>query len=440
MREKVVALLARFIPENVEDKLKLRQILNNFSWLLGDKVLRLGLGVAVNLWIARYLGPDDFGILNYAIAVVAIVGPIATLGIEKLVIRDVVLLPEKKDNILGSAFYLRLTGSFLSLGIAFAAVALMNPGDSLRMFLVLIIAGGSVFQAFDIIDFWFQAKLLSRFTVVAKNTAFVIVTLLRVIFILSSFSVLSFAIAISLEYLLGAIGLLLVYRKSNKISDWKFNITIAKSLFFNSLPLLLTDIGIMIYMRIDQIMLMEMVGEKAVGIYSAAVRLVEVWYFIPIALVNSVFPVIIETKKIDEALYYRRLSKLYSAVTWMGLSVAVFVAFFADYIVYILYGNKYYGAGPILSISIWAGVFVFQGVARGLWIINENLQKYSYYFTFGAAFINVALNIILIPAMGGKGAAIATIISYFFSTIAIPLFIKPTRQSSVQLLKSFFWR
>ena len=190
-------------------------------------------------------------------------------------------------------------------------------------------------------------------------------------------------------------------------------------------------------MRIDQVMLGDMVSNEEVGIYSAAVRIAEVWYFIPMSIVSSVFPSIIDIKKANEILYIDRLQKLYTLMTWLGISVAVPMTFFPDVVISLLYGENYKGAENILSISTWAGIFVAQGVARGKWMIVENLQKYTFWYVGGAAILNIILNFFLIPVYKAQGAAVATIISYFFSVIIFPLLINKTRSSAVQLIKSF---
>ncbi|OGU74906.1 MAG: hypothetical protein A2V93_04345 [Ignavibacteria bacterium RBG_16_34_14] len=429
------------IPKAPSEKNKLKLIIKNFGWLFGDRILRLGVGVLTTIWIARYLGPSDFGLLNYAIAFVAIISALSTLGLDQIAVRNIVLAPQNKNETIGTAFFLRISGSIVLILLSIILVTIIRPNDSLSLLLILIVGSGTIFQSFDVIDFWFQSSLNSKYTVYAKNTAFGFVSLLRILFILTNSSIVYFAIAILIENILGGSFLAAVYTyKKEKISEWKARTTIAISLLKDSWPLILSGIAIMIYMRIDQIMLKEMLGDTSVGIYSAAVRLAEVWYFIPIAIVNSVFPILIETKKVSEAQYYRRLSKLYSGLTWMAIIVAIIISLGANYIVNFLYGNDYSGAGAILSLNIWAGIFVFQGIARGLWLISENLQKYSYYYTIGACIVNIGLNFYLIPIMEGKGAAIATLISYFFSVIIFPLFIKETRNSSVQLLKSFLWR
>jgi O-antigen/teichoic acid export membrane protein len=233
------------------------------------------------------------------------------------------------------------------------------------------------------------------------------------------------------------IGFIYFYFKEKKsIFLWKFDFKLAKKLLKNSWPLILSGIVVTIYMKIDQIMIKEMLGVKEVGKYAAAVTLSESWYFIPVIICNSLFPAIVNAKKVGETLYYERLQKLYNLMTWLSLSIAIFFTFFSKFIVNLLYGKEYMEAANVLTIHIWAGVFVFLGMASGKWLISENLQKYTAINTTIGAIINVILNYILIEKIGIKGAAISTLISYFFSAYFSLLFFKKTRKNFIRISKS----
>ncbi len=430
------------IWKRINDKLrsneKLQKIVYNTSWLFADRIIRMGIGVIVVIWIARYLGPEQFGIYNYAIAFVALFTAFSTLGLEHIVIREIVRHPDKKNEIIGTAFVLKLTASFITVGIISAIIFLLRPDDSLTRMMVIIIAGAMIFQSFDIIDFWFQSQVQSKYSVLAKNTAFLFIAGVHIGLILSGAPLIAFAWARLGEIFLFAAGLLFFYYYTgSSLQQLSIHRDRAKKLLRDSWPLILSGIMIMIYMRIDQVMLGEMIGEKSVGIYSAAIRLTEVWYFIPTAILISVFPSIIETKSQDEKLYYKRLQRLYTLFTWMAITIAVIIMFLAKPVINLLYGADFSAASSVLVISIWAGVFVFQGLARAKWLIAENLQKYSYYFTGMGVVFNVILNVILIPKYGAAGAAIATLITQFIVVLPAPLFLKQTRKSTIMLLRSF---
>jgi polysaccharide transporter, PST family len=400
----------------------------------------MGIGVIVIIWIARYLGPEQFGIYNYAIAFVALFTALAHLGLDNIVVRDIVSRPEQKNEILGTAFFLKLSAGTTTVGLITLVIFLLRPDEPLIRVMVLIIAGTLIFQSFDIIDFWFQSQVRSKYTVLAKNGAFLFIGGVQIGLIIGGASLVAFAWARLGEYLLSAIGLVIFYYYTgSKISGLNYSAGRARQLLRDSWPLILSGIMIMLYMRIDQVMLGEMVGDASVGIYSAAIRLTEVWFFIPTAILISVFPNIIKTKKQDEGLYYRRLQRLYTFLTWMAILIALMVTALAEPLIRFLYGNAFQATSSVLVISIWTGIFVFQGLARGKWLLAENLQRYSYWFSGIGVLINISLNLILIPKFEAYGAAIATLVTQFIVVIPAPLLFAKTRLSTVMILRSFLF-
>ena len=193
-------------------------------------------------------------------------------------------------------------------------------------------------------------------------------------------------------------------------------------------------------MKIDQVMIKEMLGNEAVGQYAVAVRISEAWYFIPIVITSSLFPAIINAKKVSEKLYYERLQKLYDLMVWMAIAIALPMTFFSDWVVELLYGKEYNKAGDVLMIHIWAGVFVFLGVAQGkFWIVN-NLQKQQFLVTLSCMIVNVFLNLFLIYPFGVNGAALATLISYGLGSLFFPLLFKDVRPMMFLTYKTFCLR
>ncbi len=429
------------MSEQIRSNEALKKILYNTSWLFADRIIRMGIGVIVIIWIARYLGPEQFGIYNYAIAFVALFTALSTLGLDHIVVREIVRQPDKKDEIVGSALLMRFLASVITVVLISLIIFLLRPDDALTRMMVIIIASAMIFQSFEVIDFWFQSQVQSKYTVIAKNAAFLFISGVHIGLILSEASLIAFAIARLGEMFLFAVGLVFLYRYSGSaLRKLRFRLKQATHLLRDSWPLILSGIMVMLYMRIDQVMLGEMIGDTSVGIYSAAIRLTEVWFFIPTAILISVFPNIIETKKKDEGLYYRRLQRLYTTLTWMAIAIALVVMFLANPVIQVLYGQEFQAAGSVLVISIWAGVFVFQGLTRSKWLVAENLQKYTYFFTGIGVIINIILNLILIPKYEASGAAIATLITQFTVVIPAPFLFKKTRLSSVMILQSFLFK
>lgn len=421
-----------------------KKISFNIGWLFFDKVFRLGVGLVVSVWIARYLGPEQFGTWNYAIALVAIYSAFATLGLDSIVIKRLVNKSSPQGVLLGSAFLLRIFGGLFTVIVSVLTVYLLNGGDHLLLIITLITSFGLVFQSFDVLDYYFQSKVESKYTVYAKNSAFALISIAKIVLILTGAQLIDFVWASLIEIIIGSITMTILYQraKGQQIRTWKINLQVVKYLLKESWPLILSGVVIMIYMRIDQIMLEKMDGEKSVGIYSAAVRIAEVWYFIPMVITASVYPALIEARKINKEILHKRIQKLYNLLASMSVMLALFVTFFSGYIIHFLYGQAYLGAGPILSLTIWAGIFVFLGVANNQYLIIEGETRILFYRTLIAGCLNVLLNLLLIPKYHGIGAAIATLIAYGEAVFGIVLF-KKTRRHTVFLLKSFnpfYWK
>lgn len=399
---------------------KLRKVAVNTSWLFADRILRMGIGLVVGVWVARYLGPEQFGLYNYAIAFVALLTPFATLGLEQIVIREFVRGSSSQDEILGTTFFLKLAGGIVTLVLATIAISLVRSGDRLSGCLVGILSAGTIFQAFDTIDLQFQWQIQSKYTVIAKNTVFIIITFVKLSLIQLAAPIVAFAWVGLIESALGAVGLVIAYCvRGYSLWLWRWSLTRAITLLKESWPLMLAGLAVMIYLRIDQLMLGEMIDAQAVGIYSVATRISEVWYFIPTAIVSSIFPSIIEAKGRSESLYYQRLQKLIRLMVVVSTAIAIPMTFLSKTVVLALFGEEYIAASSILAIHIWGAIFVFMGVATSPWFVTEGLAKLEFQRTLLGAVINVLLNLVLIPTYSGSGAAIATVISHaiacFFS-------------------------
>jgi polysaccharide transporter, PST family len=432
----------RFLPPWLRARITLRpnlqEILANTSWLFADKILRMGVGLLVGVWIARYLGPRQYGLWNYAIAFAALFGALATLGLDSIVMRELVRCPDKTNELLGTAFALKLIGGILTLLITVGAVAVLRNDDALTIWLVAISAAASIFQSVNVIEFYFQAKVQSRFAVIAGSSAFALVTVIKIFLLLFSGTLIAFAIAGLGEIALTSLFLIFAYRARGKRTlDWTVNRQLLFKLLQDSWPLLLAGLAVTLYMRIDVVMLQIMAGEHEVGIYAAATRISEIWYFLPVLIVASVSPSIIRCHGIDNALYLRRMRRLYFLMAWLAIGVSFPISLMSGRIVELLYGPEFASAAPVLAIHLWACFAVFLGVASSQFLVVEHLQKISFYRTLIGLACNVVLNLVLIPGMGAQGAAIATVISYFIATYSI-VFFKASRAHTIYLLMAPF--
>ncbi len=407
----------------------------NTGWLFFGRTSRMVTALFVGVYVARYLGPSNFGLLSYAGSFVGLFSAIATLGLDNIVVRDLVRYEKKRDELLGTTFVLKIIGSILLLGIVAAAVR-FTTNDNFTNLLIFIIAVATIFQSFNVIDFYFRSKVLSKYVVYAQIISGISSAIIKLLFIYFRIGLVYFAAVMIVESIILAIGFITTYTKQKlNIFNWRIKFYLAKRLLRDSWPLILSGIAISIYMRIDQVMIKEMITPGAVGNYAVAVRLSEVWYFIPMAITSSLFPAIINAKKVSEKLYHRRLQKLYDLMTWLAIGIALPITFLANDIIRLLFGVQYQDAAGVLRIYVWAGVFVFLGVASSQYLIAENYTKISFSTTFVGGIVNVILNIIMIPRYGINGAAIATLISYCVATFFIGCIPKTSKQA-VLMLKS----
>jgi PST family polysaccharide transporter len=413
------------------------------GWLMVDRVVRMGMGLFVGVWVARYLGPEQFGSLNFAISFVALFGSITSLGMEAIIMREILHKAEDANEILGTAVALRSGAGLLCVGIAIGAVRLIQSHDRQAILLVSILSLTLIFQAFDTIDVFFQSQVRSKISVWAKNGAFLIFAVVRVALICAKAHLWVFAAAMIGETACGAAGLFLGYEWSGyRVSSWRPSKKRAVLLLQQSWPVIFTGMAIMVYMRLDMVMLKTMKGDFAVGLYAAATRVSEVWYFIPQAIVSSVSPAIMRVKD-NPQLLNARLSRLFSLMTLSACVIGSVVALASHFVIRILYSNSYIGAGPVLAVHIWASVFVFLGVAQYPWDISRNLVKLGMYRTVLGAVINVAMNLYLIPRYSAMGAAIATVVSYAVSGVFANVLSARTRPIFYMQMRSFipgkFW-
>jgi polysaccharide transporter, PST family len=410
--------------------------LGNASWLYADRLLRMAVGLFVGVWLARYLGPAVFGQYSYAYTLAALFGAVATLGLDRIVVRELVNMPEAKHEWLGSALALRLFGGVLAGSAMVVSVILLRPEDTLTQILVAVLATGLVVQSLDVLDLWFQSQLQGRLSVLAKGAAFVIATAAKIMLILAGAPVLAFVIVGVVELLLGGAALAVAYALSGQtFARWRVSATRAAKLMKPALPLLFSGIAISVYMKIDQIMLGQMLGDEAVGVYSAAVRLSEATYFIPAVMVSSILPAIHVSRASNRDLFLERMQRFFDLMTVISLTVALPISLLSSLLIEFLYGPAYAAASGVLAVYAWSGMLVFLGVAGGAYLVAEDLNVLSLYRTLLGAVANVGLNLMFIPKWGMLGAAYATLISYAIVTYAILLHPK-SREAGVMLLKA----
>lgn len=394
------------------DRPGVRGALFSTGWLAGERILRLGLGAVVGVWIARVLGPDRFGRLSYALALATIVGAGANLGTDWVVVRELVSRPDRARAILDTATGIRLAGALASTVLAVLVAGALHHADLGMLALVLVFAATTLFKPVDVVDLWCQARTDLRPAVWARNAGFLVGLAIRVAVVVTGGSLVALAAAEPAGAALGATLLVYVFRRHGlRLGLAHWDGAEARALLRASWPLLFAGLAIVVYTRIDQVMLERLGDSTQVGLYAAALRLSEVWYFVPMTIVTAVFPHIVTSKKEGQAVYFARLGRLFGLMSLIALAVAIPTTFLSPWVIRILFGPSFAGAAPILSVHIWTTVFVFWGVVGETWYLNEGLTHLSLWRTLAAAAVNVALNVVWIPAHGGLGAAVATLVA-----------------------------
>ncbi len=425
---RIISTLFNRLKEKLNGSAHAKAIVGNSLWLLGDRVLRMSVGVVINIWIARYLGPEQFGLWSYCLSFAGLFVVFSNLGLDTIVVRELVRHPEKEAIILGTAFWMRLVAGLLTFLITLLAIFQVRDGDVLTLWLVGLYSSGYIFQSFNVIDQYFQSKVQSKYTVIASNSAFLLASITKVILLLNHASLLAIAAVGLGEVIFTALFLVIAYRANQRvISVWQYQYQTAKELLSYSWPMILSGVSIMVALRIDQIMIGEILGDREVGIFAAAARMSELSFFIPSIIIASSTASIIQAKNLGNDIYLQRTQKLLDLTALLALGVAILMTVFSGLIIHVLFGAGYAEAAPLLAVHAWSGLFSCLGAASGVWMTSEGLQKNLFYRTLYGMLANVILNFWWIPIFGVMGAAMATICSQMLMSYLSDVFSSKTR-------------
>ena len=415
----------------------LRAIVANTGWLVFDRLIRVLIGLTVGAWIARYLGPARFGELSYVVAFIALFQAAANLGADAIVVRDIARAPERAADILGTAFWLRLGAGLVCWIMAALVMALLHPGERETLWMTLIVGGSLIFQASDTVDLWFQSQTRSKRTVAAKLTAYAISNGVKVVLIIIHAPLVAFAGAMSLDFALAAVGMVFAYRGFPTPERWRAHRATMLELLAECWPFLAAGVGVIVYVRIDQIMLNELLGERELGFYSAALPLSQVWNVVPVVLTTSLAPYVARRKLEGEEPYRRALSYIFRLYAACGLAISVVTAGLSPWIIAVLYGKTFARSASVLSIHVLSNIFIYLGVAQNLWIVNERLGRLSLYKSLSGAVVSVVGNWLVIPRFGIVGCAVVYVVANFVSAVGSNWLLAP-EMLAMQLRGLFF--
>lgn len=375
--------------------------------------------LVVGIWAARYLGPTQFGELTYVTIFPTVLISFAGLGIANLIITELVRKNAYSEaDILGTGFVLRLVSGIVCFMLVYLAGHILHYKEPSVRYMIFFTSFVLISQVFEVFDFYFQAKTKSKQSVKAKMIALSVSIALRLFFLINHYSIVSFALLVLVETVISAIMMIILYcqEEGSNLREWKFNKDIASYLLKASWPIMISEFFIFVYMRVNQLMLNNMVNSAELGKFSAALRLSEVWFFIAVAVTSSFYPSILKLKEKDEVQFLEKYQQLISLLAFVSIAISLLTTVFAKLGVRMLYGDAYEGVAQVLVVHIWCGVFVFLGVSVGNLFILYNKQQLVIYKTIVGALMSVGLNYLLIPSFGAVGASIASLCAYIVSS------------------------
>ena len=421
-----------------------RKYFANTSWLLAERIFRMAVQLFVGIYVARYLGPERFGLLSYANSYVGIFTAIAILGLDGIVVRELVKSPDQRDTFLGTSFLLKVVGTLL-MWVLILATLFFSNNDPLTSALIAIIAFGVLFQTFNVIDYNFQAEVKLKYVVHSQIVQLIVSSITKLVLILKGLPLVWFAAVYSLDAIILAVGLAYAYsRNSGSIKKWKWNAKVALALLLDSWPLMFAYMSYLIYAKIDRIMIKEMLDEHNVGIYSAAYILYEAPLFISLMIAKSVYPILVQYYQDNKNKFFQLYSTLSSYMTLLSYLIVLFIFIFHEILIQITFGESFEESSKILMLLSFGMIPMFNAFLRSSYITISGNQKIILYTTLFSAMLNIVLNLLLIKAYGVIGAVYATVFTLTLSLIVLNFAFTNTRSiffiQAKSLLLFGIWR
>ncbi len=417
---------------------RFRKYIENAFWLIFEKGFSLFVGLVVGITVARYLRPESYGLLNYSISFAGIFSAFSTLGIDQIIVRELAKEPEKQNELLGTGFVIKIVGSVLMIVLMIVVMIFMDR-DVFTNSLIMIVAAAEIFKAFEVINYFFQSQVMSKFVVQVQLFINTLISLTKIGLVFIHAPLLWFGIIVVLGSVLNAAGFIYAYKKrEGTLWRWGFRKRVALALLSESWPLALYGVALNIQARIDQVMLGNMMNNYEVGQYSVALKFIEIFGFMPIILMNTFMPAVTKAKAIGDELYKSRLVNLYRLMFLAFLLVGVPIYFFSKDVIVLLYGKEFEAAGYLLSLFSLRLFFSNMGVGKSIFIVNESLFKYSLLTVIVGAVANVAFNYLLIPLYGPQGAIGASMLSFIVSIFLLDICFEKTRFNQKLMLQGIF--
>lgn len=411
--------------------------LKNVGWLMVGKIINMILQFFVSLVTARYLGPSNFGSINYVAVYISFFSSIASLGLTIVVIKELSLKNADSNEILWTSILLRLITSILSTISVIAIMYLTNRNNLNIVWIAVLESLSIIFSAFDTFDCYFQANLLSKWSSIASLLAYIAMSLYRIYLLATGKSVVWFAFATSIDTFFLSLFLFLFYIRCEGFHPC-YNKKLGINLLKQSYHYIIAGMIMVLYSQIDQFMLGKMLDTTSVGYYSAALKISSIWSILPSVLIQSISPILYEDAKKSRNKFLNRLSQAYSIIFWLNIVYSIFVSIFAKKIVWLLYGEEYLECVNTLRIVVWYYGISTMSMLTQVYLVNDNKNKYMNVFCLAGLLIDVALNSIWIPKYGIDGAALATLITQIAIQVVIPFVFHDTRDITKCIIKGIF--
>lgn len=412
------------------------KVVKNAGWIIGCKLVKAVLTLVVTAITARYLGSGNYGLINYAASLVAFVVPIMQLGLNSTLVHEIVSRPEDEGKVVGTAMTLNFVSAFLCIIGVISFSSLVNAGETETIIVCGIYSILLLFQALEIIHYWFQAKLMAKFSAIAMLVAYVAVSSFQILLVVFGTSVYYFAFSYSIDFFIISIILIIIYYKKGG-QKLKFSMMIAKQMLSVSKYYIISSLMTTLFAQTGNVMLKLMIDNSATGIYSAAVTCASMTSFVFVAIIDSFRPEIFAAKNQSEELFEKRLKELYSVIIYFSLLQCIAITLLAPLIIKIMYGDGFVDAVPVLRIAVWFTTFSYIGTVRDVWILSEGQQKYLLLINALGASVNIILNLLLIRCVGTAGAAISSVITQLFTNVIVGFIIKKIRRNNYIMIKSF---
>ena len=402
------------------------KVIKNATWIIVCRIAQALISLIIGMISARYLGPSNYGLLSYAGSVVAFVVPLAQLGFRNILVEEFISHPEREGKTLGTSLVMCVISSIFCIIGCVAFVSITNVGEIDTIIVCVLYSISLIFQMTEMIQYWYQAKLLSKYTSITSLISYVLIALYKVFLLITKKSIYWFAISYAFDFLIISLILYIIYKKfgGQKLS---FSFALGKQMFSRSKYYIVSSMMVTIFSQTDKIMIKIMLGNAENGYYSTAITCAGVTGFVFLAIIDSLRPIIFESKKTDQKQFEKSMSILYSVIIYFGIVQSLILTLLANPIITIFYGDAYLPAIPLLQIITWYTTFSYLGNVRNIWMLAEEKQKFLWIINLSGALLNVAGNFILIPVLGSAGAAVASVATQCFTNVIMCLIVKPIR-------------